>query len=52
MENILNKIDINTIKKFEDSIYETLTFFLIKSATNQGILSEEESSYLLHNIDL
>ncbi len=52
MESILNKIDVNTIKKFEDSIYETLTFFLIKSATNQEILNKEESSYLLHNIDL
>ncbi|HJJ04895.1 MAG TPA: hypothetical protein OIM45_03370 [Clostridiaceae bacterium] len=52
MEKILNNFDIDTIKKFENSIYETLTFYLIKSAANQGILNQEESSFLVHNIDL
>lgn len=50
MEKIFEKPDVNVVKKFEDSVKEILSIYLIDSANQQGLIDDNVKSYLIHNI--
>lgn len=50
MDKIFNNVDIKIREKFEKSIMESLSIYLINSATEQGLLDEKMKDYIIHSI--
>lgn len=50
MENILGKIDSKTIDKFENSIKELLSIYLINSANKQGLIDDKMKEHIIYNL--
>ncbi len=50
MDKIFNNIDIKIIDKFEKSVSEILSIYLITSANKQGIIDDNMKEYIIHNI--
>ncbi len=50
MEKIFDKIDNKIIEKFEKSILERLSIYLINSAREQGIIDDKMKDYIINSI--
>ena len=50
MDKIFDKVDTRVIEKFEKSISEVLSIYLINSANKQGLLDDRMKDYIIHNI--
>lgn len=50
MEKIFDKIDNKTIERFEKSVCETLSMYLLNSAKEQGLLDDRVKDYIISNI--
>lgn len=50
MDKIFDKVDTKVIEKFEKSISEVLSIYLINSANKQGLLDDRVKDYIIHNI--
>lgn len=50
MERIFDKIDNRIIEKFEKSVCETLSIYLINSAKEQGLLDDRIKDYIISSI--
>ena len=50
MDKILDKVDNKYIEKFEKSISETLSIYLINSAKEQGLLDDKMCEYIIKSI--
>lgn len=50
MDKIFENIDKKIIDKFEKSISEMLSIYLINSANKQGLIDDNMKEYIIHNI--
>ncbi len=50
MENILDKVDNKIIDKFEKSITELLSIYLINSANKQGLIDDKMKEHIIYNL--
>lgn len=50
MDKIFDKVDKKIIEKFEKSISERLSIYLINSAKEQGLLDEKMRDYIINCI--
>lgn len=50
MEKIFDEIDTKTFEKFEKSIKEVLSIYLINSANEQGLIDDKMKDYIIRNI--
>ena len=50
MDKIFENIDKKIIDKFEKSISEMLSIYLISSANKQGLIDDNMKEYIIHNI--
>ena len=50
MDKIFKDIDAKIIDKFEKSISDIVSIYLINSATNQGLIDDNMKEYIIHNI--
>lgn len=50
MDNIFDKVDTRISEKFEKSISETLSIYLINSANKQGLLNDKLRDRIIHSI--
>ena len=49
LDKIFDKIETKTIEKFEYSINEELSKYLINSANKQGLIDDQMKDYILRN---
>lgn len=50
VENILDKVDNKIIDKFEKSIKELLSIYLINSANKQGLIDDKMKEHIIYNL--
>lgn len=50
MEKIFDEIDTNTLEKFEKSIKDVLSIYLINSANEQGLIDDKMKDYIIRSI--
>ncbi len=50
MYKIFEKTDKKVIEKFEKSIKEILSIYLLNSANGQGIIDEKMKEYIIRNL--
>ena len=50
MDKIFDNVDMKMIEKFERSISEILSIYLISSANEQGLIDDKMKEYIIHNI--
>lgn len=50
LDKIFDKIDIKMIEKFESSVKEELSKYLINSANKQGLIDNQMKDYIIKNI--
>ena len=50
MDKIFDNIDTMIVDKFEKSIIEILSIYLISSANKQGLIDDNMKEYIIHNI--
>lgn len=50
MDKIFDNIDTKIVDKFEKSIIEILSIYLISSANKQGLIDDNMKEYIIHNI--
>ena len=50
MEKIFDEIDTKTLEKFEKSIKEVLSIYLINSANEQGLIDDKMKDYIIRSI--
>lgn len=50
MDKIFGEIDAKTFEKFEKSIKEVLSIYLIDSANKQGIIDDKMKEYIIRNM--
>ncbi len=50
MDKIFDSVDMKMVEKFEKSISEVLSIYLISSANKQGLIDDKMKEYIIHNI--
>lgn len=50
MDKIFDNVDAKIVDKFEKSIIEILSIYLISSANKQGLIDDNMKEYIIHNI--
>lgn len=50
MDKIFDNLDYKIIDKFEKSVSEILSIYLINSANKQGLIDDSMREYIIHNI--
>ena len=50
MDKIFDSVDMKMVEKFEKSISEVLSIYLINSANKQGLIDDKMKEYIIHNI--
>ena len=50
MDKIFDSVDMKMVEKFEKSISEVLSIYLISSANKQGLIDDNMKEYIIHNI--
>ena len=50
MDKIFDNVDAKIVDKFEKSISEILSIYLISSANKQGLIDDNMKEYIIHNI--
>ncbi len=50
MEKIFDEIDTKTFEKFEKSIKDVLSIYLINSANEQGLIDDKMKDYIIRSI--
>ena len=50
MNEVINEFDTKDVLKFEKSIKEILSIYLINSAYEQGLIEKKIKDYIIHKI--